>query len=688
MFNRYPFVKQEGYKDCGCACLLMILKYYKGNMSLEALRNITKTGKSGTTAYNLVEGAREIGFSSKGFECSLNNLNDIILPCIAHVIIDNTYKHYIVIYHVNLKKREITIGDPAKGIKKLSFEKFNQIWTGVVIILYPVSSLPFTKNISIGQFVYKNIYKHKKEIIYLLLLSFFVILLKLICSFYFKFVIEGIELSKNYLRSIFLIFSILTIMKILFNYLRNKFLIILNCKFDFDITLDAFKRIISLPYCYYHNRTTGEVVSKINDLSCVRDILSKICLLLFIDIPLLLIASIFLISINGYLFLIILMVLVLYVLITFLYRKVYIKYINKIKNQKELINSYMYESISGFETVKGINVENIIIDKFNNKYIKYLNNIFLLENHINNQSFLKDFINDFGNLVILFVGSLFVYDGNLNLGYLINYSSLMMYFLEPVRNLIDMDVDFKGSKEAIARIISLYEEDEDKGIINFRNGNIYFNNLSFSFDNKKNVLKNINLNINQGEKIMICGTSGSGKSTMLKLIMKYYKVNRGMISIDGVDINDYKVDDLRKKITYISQTEVIFNDTLLNNLKFYNDDNNDVISMTNMIEFDDILDNNLGLNMLIEENGSNLSGGQRQRIVLARSLLKNSDIILIDEGLNQIDVSLERKILSNVFDKFHDKTILIISHRIENLDLYDRIIKLSDGLIVKDDFVE
>ena len=188
---------------------------------------------------------------------------------------------------------------------------------------------------------------------------------------------------------------------------------------------------------------------------------------------------------------------------------------------------------------------------------------------------------------------------------------------------------------------------------------------------------------------MIYGPSGSGKSTILKLLMKYYDVKRGMIFISGIDINDIKVESLRKNITYISQNELLFNGTIIDNLKYYSDDeNNDIVNIARLLEFNEILDNELGLNMLVEENGINLSGGQKQRIVLARALLKESDIILIDEGLSQIDVDLERKILSNVFDKYKNKTIIIISHRLENLDLYDRMVKVSDGKIKKDEILE
>lgn len=681
MFKKYPFVKQEGFKDCGCACVLMILRYYDGNISIERLRDLTHTSKNGASAYNLISCFNDLGFYSKGVKCGINDLKDVIFPCIAHVSVESL-KHYVVIYEINYSKNYLLIADPGRGIRKISFSDFSSMWTGVIIISYPVRNVPVCKNVNVLDFIFKHVLNYKKSLLILFLISLISIVLKLVSSFYFKFIIEGVNVSKNYIKSVFLIFSFLSLTKVIINFLRSKFLIIINSKLDFSLVLDSFKRIVSLPYCYYHNRSTGEIVSKINDLGVSRDFICKVFVSLFIDFPLIIISIVFLISINFSLFLITLLVFIFYLLLSYIYSKIYGFYIDKIKTQKEIVSSYMYETINGFETVKGVNIEDVVIDKFNNKYISFLNNMFLLNNHINNQSFLKDIINEFCNIFVLFIGALLVYDGKLSIGYLITYSSMMVYFFEPIRNIIDMDFNLKDSRESITRVLSLYEDYSDKGVIDFKVGDICFHNLDFSFGSSNDILRGINISIKRGERIMICGNSGSGKSTLLKLLMGYYPVKRGMISIGGNDINDYKLSSLRKNVTYVSQNEILFNDTLVNNLKLCTNANDKILSMTKLLEFNEILDNDLGLNMMIEENGLNLSGGQRQRIVLARALLKKqAQIILIDEGLSQVDVALERKILINIFNKFKNKTFIIISHRMENLDLYDRVLKMENGVV-------
>ena len=175
---------------------------------------------------------------------------------------------------------------------------------------------------------------------------------------------------------------------------------------------------------------------------------------------------------------------------------------------------------------------------------------------------------------------------------------------------------------------------------------------------------------------MIIGKSGSGKSTLFKLLKKYYDIKRDKIYINDIDINDYKKSD----ILYISQNEFLFTDTIFNNI-----DSNNILKLSKICLLNDIVkDNSLGYNALIEENGFNFSGGERQRIILARALANSFNILIIDEGLNQVDTNMERIILKNLFEEYKDKTIIFISHRLDNLDLFNQVVKIEEGMIIDD----
>ena len=673
-------------KDCGVTCLEMIIKYYKGYLKKSTLLQMTKTTKEGTTLYHLNETLKKIGFDSKGVKCNLNDITkeNIILPCIANVIINNSYKHFIVIYEINFKKKYLIIADPQDKIKKISYKEFEKIFNKYLLIFYPLKKLEIENKISLKNFLYKIISPNKKNLIQILILSIFITIFSILTSFYTEYMINEINTYSHYnLIIIFSIFFLIYILKITTNFIRNKLLVFINQKLDLILTLDTYNKIIKLPYSYYHNRTTGDMLSRINDLDNVRGMISKVALSLFIDLPLTIVSLIILSIINIKLFIIGLIILILNLIIILLFRNPFNDYIKRLQIKKSETTSYMIESISGFETVKGNHLENEAINKFEKKYVKLLKDIFNYQNLYFLQDFLQELINDIGFILITLIGSILVIENEITLGELFTFSSLLMYFLEPIKNIINLDNEIKEAKNSLKRILEIitYENNECGKITKLENGDIIFKNLNYSFDDKKNILNNINFKIKKNSKVMIIGKSGSGKSTIFKLLMKYYNVNNNKIFINDIDINNYTKDVVDNNILYLSQNEILFSDTLYNNLIFGNSDSSKLLDITKICHVDKLLDDNLGFNMLIEENGFNLSGGEKQRIMLARALLKKFEILIIDEGLNQIDVDLERKILKNIFNKFKNKTIIIISHRLDNLDLFDDVIHIEKGEI-------
>ena len=685
--KKYPIVLQDEIKDCGVSCILMLLKYYGGYVSKKKLIDMTKTNKSGTTAYHIKETLNNLGFKSTGIRRTLDEMNkeNMILPCIANVIIDKSYKHFIVIYEIDYKKQYLVIGDPADKIKKISFKDFNNIFNNVLIISYPIKSIPKESKISIISFILNILKSNRKNLTNIFILSIFITLFSIITSFYTEAMINNLNFySKTYLLFIFCTFLAVYILKIISNYFRNKLLSYINQKIDLSITLDIYKNIIKLPYYYYKNRTTGDMVSRINDLDNVRDMISKVALSLFVDIPLTLVSLIVLYFLNHTLFAVGISILILYLIIIILFRRSFNDYIKKIQVKKGETTSYMVESISGFETVKNVNIEDNIIEKFESKYVKLLKDIFRYQNTYFLQLLFKEIINDIGFIVVTLIGCILVVENKMSIGTLFTFSTLLVYFLDPIKNVIDLDNIIKEAKMSLERVldISTYEVKESGVIDEFKNGDIEIKKLDFSFNDRDYILKNINIKIKKNSKVMVLGKSGSGKSTLFKIIAKYYSISRDKIFINGIDLNNYKKNTIDKNIMYISQNDVLFNDTMYNNLIFDNSNKKSLLNISRVCYVDEMLDSNLGFNMLIEESGFNLSGGEKQRVILARGLLQNFEILIIDEGLSQVDTNMERKILKNIFKYFKNKTIIFVSHRTDNLDLFDDLIKIEDGICI------
>ena len=426
------------------------------------------------------------------------------------------------------------------------------------------------------------------------------------------------------------------------------------------------------------------MISRINDLFYIKNVISKIIVTIFLDIILSIVTMIILFNINKTMSLYLIIITILYLVIFLIFKQNTKDMTNIIQEDNSKINSILVESISSYETIKGLNLEKSFQNKINKLYLNSINNNLNFTKITNTQELFLDLFEGIILLFIIYIGATFIMDESMTIGSLITFNSLVYYFLSPIRSSLDFYKEFFYVNNSIKRINNIlnykYEKLDTLTNLNIT-GDITIKNLDFSYNNKSNILNNISLKINDKDKVLILGPSGTGKSTLLKLLYKYYDIQRNKIFLNNYDINDYSLRDIRENITYISQNELLYNDTIRNNIILdRNISEEEFLNVCNMVYVNDIIkDNLLSYDYRLEENGTNLSGGQRQRIILARSLLKTSKIILIDEGLNEIDINLERKILKNIFSYYKDKTIIIISHRLDNMDLYTKVLNLENG---------
>lgn len=679
-------VLQEGNKDCGVCCLLSIIRYYNGNISLNKLMEMTKTTKNGTTFYNLSEAASKIGMASKAYYVGdFNNISVYSCPFISQVI-RNGYTHFVVVYKIS--KDKLLIMDPALGSLYMSREKFLNIWTSYIMMFEKVKILPNYKDEKyINKLLYGLILNNKKIIVNCLLLTLMFCFLTIGYSVYLKVMIDKVLNQDKYLLIVIsLIFFIVILFRSLTNLFRNQMLSYFNMKVDISLFLNSFKRILLLPYNYYKNKTTGEIISRVNDLSYIKQIISQLLTTVFLDIVLLLFSLVCLYFINSKMFVISFFIAILYMIIIFIYPRFIKTKIYESQAEVAKVNSYLVESISGLETIKGLRCEKMVNDRLESYYTKAQATIFDYNIISNGVLYLKDLIFYVGVLLINYVGCVDIMNGNFTVGSLLTFNTILGYFLNPLQNFIDLADDYVYVRGVFKRANGLYEvkldDLESKNGLRVE-GDIIFNNLDFSFNGKDQILKSIKIEFKAKEKILLLGNSGSGKSTLLKILYKYYDVSRGMVLVNGIDINDFSISDIRDDIIYVSQNETLYTGSIKDNILLNRDiDYKDFLDMCCYLEVDNIIkDNLLGYDFLLEENGANISGGERQRIILARALFKKGNIILIDEGLSQMDIDLERRVLKRIFSIFKDKMIIVVSHRFNNMDLYDKVFKLKDGMV-------
>lgn len=679
-------VLQDGAKDCGAACLCSIIQYYGGNVTLERLIELTKTTKEGTTFYNLKEASEEIGLATKSYRVDdIEKIKEINIPFICQIT-KNNYTHFIVVYKI--KDNKLLIMDPSIGKQSIDIFDFNNIWTGNIMLFEKVSTLPLEEDPNITNRLIKEVLKNNKgNIIFVMILSLISTILSCLVSLYSQIIFDKIiDTELNNLIIITLTFSILYIIKNITNYIRNHILIYVSQKLDINILLNTFTKVVLLPYNYYKNRRSSEVLSKINDLSYIKNFISKIIVTTFLDFLLLMVATIIIYYKIKEVLIIFIITQILYILIVLIFNN-YIKNIT-IKRQEAtaILNNTIIESVSTFETIKGLNIEDNIIYKFSKDYSSLLNITFDIDKLNNLLTFLKEMIINICLITVDYYIFKNIMNGISTTGDYLTITILSSYLIYPISNIMDLSYEYHYIKNSIKRTNTFFEVEEEK-IHDKRklivNGNIKITNLKYTFNNKYYVLNDINLFIKNNDRVLILGSSGSGKSTILKLLYKYLEADRKTIYINGYDINDYSLSDIRESITYVSQNELLFNDTIRNNIILGREVSEiDYLNICKILHIDDIVKDSIqGYDYVLEENGINLSGGQRQRIILARSLLKNSNIIMIDEGFNQIDITLEREILQDIFTYYHNKTFIIVSHRKENNDLYNRIIKIKNGVV-------
>lgn len=683
-------VLQDGAKDCGVSCLLSIIRFYGGEVSKEYLRKITNTNKDGVSAYNLIEAAKSLGMDSYGAVGEIKNIDKDNLPCIAHVNINPSYQHFVVIYKIDSKK--VLIMDPAIGKRILKLSEFKLMSTGNYIFMKANKKLPtFINKKIIKKFILSFIKKNKLPILLLSIISINLLILEIILAFNFKYLVSYCISYNNSinLNKITILLLFISLLLFILTAINKKMLYKVIFIFDDEITFSTFKQLLLLPYFYYKNRTVGEVLSRFNDLSIIKEFLIK-SISLIIDIFSLFIFIIFLLNINKYLCIFLIIYFFVVFIFIFIRNNRKKKLFSRLKLNQDNIQNYIVESISNVDTTKSCHLEKKFTDIFLLKYKKLLN---INYKYLNYVEFNNNFFKLIKNLLLIItysIGCLFIIKGKFSLENMIIFISFFQYSLNYIDHILLIIEDISSFKVCVKRVEELYsimEEEFNQNYFYYKyrlNGSIKFNNLFYSINNKV-ILDGVNFCIENTDKVLLFGNSGSGKSTLVKMLLRYVDVPYSMININGIDINHYHLENIRSYTSYVSSNEMLFNDTIYNNICLHKDvSEDDFIKVIKICRVDKIFGVDINnYKKMIEENGFLLSSGERQRIILARSLLRDSDIYIYDEAFGQIDIDLTNKIINDMFLYLKDKTVIVISHRNNSKKYFNRIIKLESGKLIE-----
>ena len=696
-FRKKHYRSQMDQKDCGVASLAMVFGYFGSYYSLARLRELAKTTINGTTALGLVKAAETLGFEPQAIQADMTLFDspNLIFPFVVHVLKDKELFHYYVV--TGMDKQNIHIADPDPEIRltKLSRERFEEEWTGTTIFVAPSPNYQphKDKNQSLTSFLLILI-NQKGLIANIILATVLVTLINIVGSYYLQSIIDTYvpNQTSSTLSIISICLVIVYALQQILSFAQDYLLIVLGQRLSIDVILSYIKHIFNLPMSFFATRRTGEIVSRFTDANSIIDALASTTISIFLDISMMLIISIILFLQNSNLFFISLLGLPIYALIIIAFMKPFEKMNRDTMEANATLSSSVIEDINGIETIKSLVSEKTCYQKLDREFVDYLKRSFTYSRAESQQKALKKFAQLLLNVCVLWMGANFVMDGKMSLGQLITYNTLLYYFTNPLENIINLQTKLQTAQVANSRLNEVYlvkSEFEGQKMVedlSMVQGDMTFKGIHYKYDYGQDILSDINLIIKHGSKIALVGVSGSGKSTLAKMMVNFFNPSQGEIRLGDMNLNQIDKKSLRQHINYLPQQPYVFNGTILENLLLGAKEGTtreDILRAVELAEIrEDIERMPLNYQTELTSDGTGISGGQRQRIALARALLTDAPILILDEATSSLDILTEKRIVDNLMNL--DKTLIFIAHRLTIAERVEKVIVLDRGKIVEE----
>lgn len=683
--KKRPFVIQHDERDCGAACLSMVAEYYGKKLKLETCRGLIKVGPKGASMYGLIQGADKIGLNAEAYECDVCDLMNELkagnahFPLIVRVLNEEMYEHFVVLYSIN--EKIVTVGDPAKSkILKLSLSEFENIWFGQLIVFEKredfVSDDEREHNITK---YFEEIKRQKRFMLLVLMGSILILFINLAGTYLFRFVLS--ESNNEFsiwghvvtdgIEKVCFVLVFLYLFRIFVEIIRCNILTVVTKNIDLSITMKYYKHLLKLKTETFDTRQTGDFISRFYDTGEIREAVSSLVLSAIMDAGMAVICGVLLIHLNFNMFLITLVTISLYAVIILIYGNKIKKAKNDIMAAEARVTSLLKESIDGIQTIKAYNIEKKNFKKIFGLYDRLTDKLLIGTRVVNMQNALATFVASAGIVVVIGIGYKEYLKGSLTMADLFSFYYMLDYFMGPISGLINLQPAIETAivaADRLADVIDMEEEqdEQDELKVGLLDGDIVFNDVTFRYGYDAPVLNHLNICVRKGSKVAVVGDSGSGKTTMAKLLLGFYTPEEGTIYIGNTNLNDCPVSRIRNSIAYISQEIFLFEDSLYNNLTLGNPniekkEVENIVEKCGLIEFVNQLPFNY--ETLISEGGRNLSGGQKQRIAIARALISKKKIIIMDEVTSNLDEGLEKKINYMIDELPLDVTCIVITHR-------------------------
>ena len=679
-------IRQQDATDCGPAALAMVAAYHKKRVSIARLRESAGTDRFGTNLAGLKTAAEDVGFQTRAVRACGQVLEQISLPAVAHWR-EHNRNHFVVLYHVSPK--QVTIGDPASGIRKLTREEFNRSWSGVLLLMEPTARLnDLADSRSSLRRLFSLLLPHYRLFLDALIAAVLMTILGLTSSFFIQALVDfvfvlGRTPALNWLG---LGMLLVTLARAGFLGLRSYLLAHLSRRIDADTVLGYHRHLLGLPLTFFYSRRTGEILSRLNDAVKIRAAISGTTLSVIVDSLLVVAVVATMAWLDWRLTLRSLELVPALIGTVWLLNKPMRRHQHAAMEKAAEVESQVVETIQSIDTIKAFRAESEVQLRTELRFAEMLDASFQSQYLAAHSTTLSSLMVGLSTTGLLWFGGGEVLTGLLTTGQLMAFYTMFGMVVGPIERLTNANQSIQEAIIAANRLGEVLELDTeikkqrshsvDRAIA----GSIHFQNVTFRYGFRPPIFQNLNLEIESGDCVGITGESGCGKTTLVHLIGRFLEPAAGQLLIDGINITDYSFQCLRREIAFVPQDIIILNGTIADNIRLGRTDATNAeiraaAEAANVVEFVNRFPR--GYDTIVGEHGRALSGGQRQRIAIARAILSNPSVLVLDEPTSHLDSQSELAMQSLIHRRRGIRTTIVVSHRLVNVT---RVVDLNEVL--------
>ncbi|HKK75423.1 MAG TPA: peptidase domain-containing ABC transporter [Saprospiraceae bacterium] len=685
-------IKQHDITDCGAACLASIGAHYDLRLPIARIRQLASTDKRGTNLLGLIQAAEKLGFSAKGVRTEMEQLEQVPVPAIAHVIVNEGLHHFVVVYKVS--RKHIHYMDPGPGkMIKASRAEWEKIWTGIFLLVAPAEDFQKGNHkVSLWRRFWALVQPHRSILLQALFGALIYTILGLSTSIYIQKITDFVLVggNRNLLNLLSLGMLLILSLQLFIGTSKSLFILKTGQQIDAQLIMAYYRHLLHLPQSFFDRMRVGEIISRIGDAVKIRAFINDVAINLIVNVMIIVFSFILMFSYYWKLAVLMLIIIPLYAGVYWLSNR-----LNKSRERKLMeagaeLETQLVESLNAVRTIKqfgmeqraGIKTEKRFVHLLNTGYTSALNSIF--------SGTASELFSRLFTILLLWAGAGFVLQKLITPGELLSFYALIGYFTGPASSLISMNKTIQNALIAADRLFEIIDLESETGenkieISPDMIGDIRFEQVAFTYGSRQPVFESLNLRVQRGTTVGIVGESGSGKSTIAALLQKLYPLNGGHIYLGKYDLEHIDNYSLRRRIGIVPQQLDLFAGNIIDNIALGEAEPDlqriiDICQELGLMNFLQELPN--GLHTYVGENGVSLSGGQRQRLAIARALYLDPEILILDEATSALDSASEAYVQQVMYRlREAGKTILIIAHRLSTVMHADQIIVLEKGQI-------